>query len=117
LWSLFVRSFRIASTFASAFAMVCYVVFVCKWRHDIWGSLVHAVNGKGACQRSRCTMSANNSPLFLGLDCSTQTLKATVIDQSLKELSELETVINYDVDLPQFGTKGITSALPRCTKH
>ena len=40
--------------------------------------------------------------LFLGLDSSTQTLKATVIDEQLKEV--YVQVINFDSDLPQFGT-------------
>jgi xylulokinase len=47
-----------------------------------------------------------DSKLFLGLDCSTQTLKASVIDENLCEISALETIINYDYDLPQFQTKG-----------
>lgn len=42
--------------------------------------------------------------LFLGLDCSTQTLKATVITTQLKEVNSF--AVNYDVDLPQFATKG-----------
>jgi hypothetical protein len=40
--------------------------------------------------------------LFLGLDSSTQTLKVTVIDEQLKEV--YVKLINFDVDLPQFGT-------------
>lgn len=46
------------------------------------------------------------SKLFLGLDCSTQTLKASVIDENLKELIQYETIINYDQDLPHYKTIG-----------
>ncbi len=44
--------------------------------------------------------------LFLGLDCSTQTLKATIIDSQLNELGSFETIVQYDTDLPQYETKG-----------
>lgn len=44
--------------------------------------------------------------LFLGIDCSTQTLKACFINEHLEEITPLEIIINYDNDLPQYGTKG-----------
>lgn len=42
--------------------------------------------------------------LFLGLDSSTQGLKCTMIDSSLKVVHEH--AINFDRDLPHFGTQG-----------
>lgn len=44
--------------------------------------------------------------LFLGLDCSTQTLKATFVDENFKEIEEFQCVVNYDTDLPHFNTRG-----------
>jgi xylulokinase len=44
------------------------------------------------------------SKLFLGLDSSTQGLKASIIDQDLKLV--YERAINFDKDLPQFKTSG-----------
>ncbi len=44
------------------------------------------------------------SGLFLGLDLSTQGLKSTMIDASLKVV--YERAINFDRDLPRFGTRG-----------
>ncbi|SPO23451.1 probable XKS1 - xylulokinase [Ustilago trichophora] len=44
------------------------------------------------------------SPLFLGLDASTQALKASLLDQDLKVVSELE--VRFDCDLPHYGTTG-----------
>ncbi|XP_060199208.1 xylulose kinase 2-like isoform X2 [Lycium barbarum] len=42
--------------------------------------------------------------LFLGFDCSTQSLKATVLDANLNiVISEL---VNYDSELPHYNTKG-----------
>ena len=41
---------------------------------------------------------------YLSLDLSTQTLKAMVVNDSLKILKE--SVINFDRDLPEFGTNG-----------
>ena len=41
---------------------------------------------------------------FLGLDSSTQGLKATVIDASLR--IRYEKAVNFDADLPEFETKG-----------
>ncbi|XP_042016021.1 xylulose kinase 2-like isoform X1 [Salvia splendens] len=42
--------------------------------------------------------------LFLGFDCSTQSLKATVLDQNLKTFAT--EVVNYDDELPHYKTKG-----------
>lgn len=42
--------------------------------------------------------------LFLGLDSSTQALKASLLDADLRVLSELE--VRFDNDLAHFGTKG-----------
>jgi xylulokinase len=41
---------------------------------------------------------------FLGLDLSTQGLKAVIIDSNLSVI--FETTINFDKDLPEFGTEG-----------
>ena len=43
-------------------------------------------------------------PLFLGLDSSTQSLKASVIDGDLKLVAEY--AVNFDADLPEFKTSG-----------
>ncbi|KAL1406225.1 hypothetical protein Q8F55_007916 [Vanrija albida] len=43
-------------------------------------------------------------PLFLGLDCSTQALKASLLDADLRVLSELE--VRFDADLPHHSTRG-----------
>lgn len=48
------------------------------------------------------------SPFFLGLDASTQALKASLLDVDLNVLSELE--IRFDRDLPQYKTTGGISA-------
>ncbi|ORY30996.1 putative xylulokinase [Naematelia encephala] len=42
--------------------------------------------------------------LFLGLDCSTQSLKASLLSADLDILREV--AVNFDKDLPQYGTKG-----------
>eukprot|EP01111_Echinosteliopsis_oligospora_P013843 TRINITY_DN5070_c0_g1_i1.p1 TRINITY_DN5070_c0_g1~~TRINITY_DN5070_c0_g1_i1.p1 ORF type:complete len:482 (-),score=116.43 TRINITY_DN5070_c0_g1_i1:269-1666(-) len=42
--------------------------------------------------------------LFLGLDCSTQTLKAIIIKENLEEV--YVRTINYDIDLPHHKTQG-----------
>jgi xylulokinase len=47
---------------------------------------------------------ADNKKLFLGLDSSTQGLKCTIIDEALNTV--YEKAINFDRDLPRFGTKG-----------
>lgn len=52
-------------------------------------------------------MSANTAAtdsFFLGLDASTQGLKATAIDAHLNVVCEA--ALNYDADLPEFGTEG-----------
>jgi xylulokinase len=41
---------------------------------------------------------------FLGLDSSTQSLKAALVDEKLRLVGEL--VVNFDVELPAYGTKG-----------
>lgn len=46
----------------------------------------------------------SSDSLFLGLDASTQGLKATAIDPGLNVISEA--ALNYDADLPEFGTEG-----------
>ena len=48
-------------------------------------------------------MSNSAEPIFLGLDSSTQSLKATAINAALETV--FETSLNFDKDLPQFGTK------------
>jgi xylulokinase len=42
--------------------------------------------------------------VFLGIDCSTQALKATAVTSDFRVLAE--DTVNYDADLPEFGTKG-----------
>jgi len=46
----------------------------------------------------------NATPLFLGLDSSTQSLKALAIDAEFNVAAEF--VVNFDADLPQFKTQG-----------
>jgi xylulokinase len=46
----------------------------------------------------------NVVPLFLGLDSSTQSLKASVIDDQFKVVAEF--AVNFDADLPAFKTQG-----------
>ncbi len=46
----------------------------------------------------------NVIPLFLGLDSSTQSLKASVIDDQFKVVAEF--AVNFDADLPAFKTQG-----------
>lgn len=43
-------------------------------------------------------------PHFLGLDASTQALKASLLSANLDVLAEA--AVNFDADLPQLGTKG-----------
>lgn len=45
-----------------------------------------------------------SSALFLGLDSSTQALKASLLDSDLRVLSEVE--VRFDSDLSHFSTKG-----------
>jgi xylulokinase len=47
---------------------------------------------------------AKKQPLFLGLDSSTQSLKATVIDSVGQTI--LEAGVNFDSDIPEFETRG-----------
>lgn len=49
-------------------------------------------------------MTTTTEPLFLGLDSSTQALKASLLTASLQVVSELE--VRFDADLPQFNTRG-----------
>ncbi|XP_047267035.1 xylulose kinase 2-like isoform X3 [Capsicum annuum] len=42
--------------------------------------------------------------LFLGFDCSTQSLKATVLDANLNIV--ISQLVNYDSELPHYNTKG-----------
>lgn len=44
-----------------------------------------------------------NQDLYLGLDLSTQQLKCTVMDNAHSIV--LEEAVNFDRDLPEFGTK------------
>lgn len=44
------------------------------------------------------------APLYLGLDSSTQSLKAVAIDSRLEVVAEY--VVNFDADLPEFKTTG-----------
>lgn len=48
--------------------------------------------------------SGDDGSLFLGLDSSTQGLKATLIDSELNVVHE--SAVNFDNDLPEFKTKG-----------
>ncbi|WFD00182.1 xylulokinase [Malassezia yamatoensis] len=49
-------------------------------------------------------MTSGGGPLFLGLDLSTQALKATLIDINVQGLDEI--YIPFDENFPQFHTKG-----------
>lgn len=48
--------------------------------------------------------SAIADPLFMGLDSSTQSLKAVIIDEKLNVMGEYG--VNFDADLPEFKTEG-----------
>ncbi|KDN51312.1 actin-like ATPase domain-containing protein [Tilletiaria anomala UBC 951] len=52
-------------------------------------------------------------PLFLGLDCSTQALKCSLLDSALEVLAELE--VRFDRDLPHYSTQGGTLTGPEGT--
>ncbi len=43
--------------------------------------------------------------LFLGIDLSTQSVKATVINGDAKVIQE--TLVNFEADLPHYKTQGI----------
>lgn len=47
---------------------------------------------------------SDSAPVFLGLDLSTQQLKAIVTTEKGNVVHE--TAVNFDRDLPQYGTKG-----------
>lgn len=51
----------------------------------------------------RC-LSTGSEKLFLGLDSSTQGLKATALNEQMEVV--FNTQINFDADLPHFGTEG-----------
>ncbi len=42
--------------------------------------------------------------LFLGLDASTQAIKASLLSSTLNVISEV--AVNFDADLPKYGTSG-----------
>jgi xylulokinase len=48
-------------------------------------------------------MTSDTSPLYLGLDCSTQALKAVLTTASLQVISEYR--VDFSKDLPHYGTK------------
>lgn len=50
------------------------------------------------------SMSSGGGPTFLGLDSSTQSLKATIIDSSLQVVAEAD--VNFDADFPAYKTEG-----------
>ena len=50
------------------------------------------------------TVSSTEQPLFLGLDSSTQSLKATLLDANLSVMHTQ--TVSFDTDLPQFKTQG-----------
>lgn len=54
--------------------------------------------------------SSSSLPLFLGLDASTQALKASLIDANLAVSAEIE--VRFDRDLGHYGTKGGTHMGP-----
>lgn len=55
-------------------------------------------------QRKQEIEMASSDPLFLGLDSSTQSLKAMAIDAKLNVV--YERIVNFDTDLPEFKTEG-----------
>ena len=55
-------------------------------------------------QRVMASRDISTSPLFMGLDFSTQGLKATLIDATGQLVAE--TAMQFDEDLPEFKTKG-----------
>jgi xylulokinase len=54
--------------------------------------------------RAKTNKQISQAPLFLGLDSSTQGLKAMVIDQACAP--RFETAVNFDADLPAYKTRG-----------
>jgi xylulokinase len=55
-------------------------------------------------RRASFSTTMSSSQLFLGLDSSTQALKASLLSSTLDVISELE--VRFDTDLAHFGTKG-----------
>ncbi len=53
---------------------------------------------------TRVTSRMSESPLFLGLDSSTQGLKAAAVDESCRVVAEFG--VNFDADLPEYRTRG-----------
>ncbi|CAN6352513.1 unnamed protein product [Urochloa humidicola] len=51
-----------------------------------------------------CSVRLPEDSLFLGLDCSTQSLKATVLDAGLGVVATDS--VHFDTDLPHYGTRG-----------
>ncbi|CAN6344070.1 unnamed protein product [Urochloa humidicola] len=51
-----------------------------------------------------CSLRLPDDSLFLGLDCSTQSLKATVLDAGLGVVATDS--VHFDTDLPHYGTHG-----------
>lgn len=47
---------------------------------------------------------AAQTEIFLGIDLSTQSVKATVIDSSAKVIQEI--LVNFEADLPHYKTQG-----------
>lgn len=52
----------------------------------------------------RCSLRLPDGSLFLGFDCSTQSLKATVLDANLTIVAY--DAVHFDSDLPHYSTKG-----------
>lgn len=66
--------------------------------------MTQATHANGVSASSSSVSSSTSEPLFLGLDLSTQSLKASLLTSSLHLVSEL--AVNFDRDLPHHGTKG-----------
>ena len=54
--------------------------------------------------RQASDTSTMSSVYFVGLDLSTQALKASLLDASLRGVDEVS--VRFDVDVPEFGTSG-----------
>ena len=65
-----------------------------------------------ASSRAMATASSRVAPTFLGLDASTQGVKATLVDARLKVTHTA--AVNYMADLPQYG---LTDAVHRKPGH
>jgi xylulokinase len=66
-------------------------------------SLRHTASAGARLLQPRC-LSTGTEKLFLGLDSSTQGLKATALNEQMEVV--FNTQINFDADLPHFGTEG-----------